>query len=732
MSSISRAPAERRGRSTRGSRLVSSLAVAALVGLSALSGVDAASARPQADSAPTVVPPGAQHVSGGSLNWGVRASIRNYLENFDHTAGWIEARQGAKYRKGQAYIEHPKATGWVNDDEDTASLTFAGEVQFFGFGESWMWYDHVRLDIANKKASIVADMKESYNVKVPTKDLVIATFDLGDDAIKVKDGTVTITSSEGTFSHAMAYEHLPQLGGEPSYGEPNDYTDPFTLALALEEAAPQPDPIPTPTAEPTPVPTTPVVPAPTPTVPADPPYGTSTGKSLEGSTATISVTPGYALHADAPTTVTIKGTGFDPGPGKGEAGYGQGGIYVVIGQAEPGESWRRSKGGLTGPEGDLNYGLPRFVGYQGSADGDVADGVMDENGNWQYELTIPKGSFESFFGDTLNCVERQCGVYSFGAHGVVNAANEATTLIHFVGDGSEKTWPPRPAPAPDPTPAPTPGPTPVPTPDPKPTPTPDPNPTPTPAPVEKNPHGESTGTNAAGAQLTVTPAYELGDSKQVITLKGTNYPTSNKGSNFGGAYILFGWVDPKAENGWGPSMRGRGGFEYIYIEGEENQSMVSYPGNTTVPGYPVMDKNGNWETSFTIDTSRFTAFGKQIDCYKMQCGVITIGAHGQANAAAEVFTPVYFNSSSQQPPAPEARPEIPADPTDPGAFPPPINPGGVNLSNGAVSGAKINTGIAEMDTSGRTIAIGGVLLMACGALSLALARSNRLSHRGDS
>ncbi|MDO4606907.1 MAG: HtaA domain-containing protein, partial [Bowdeniella nasicola] len=294
----------------------------------------------------------------------MRASIRNYLENFEHTSGWIEARQGAKYRKGQSYIEHPKATGWVDDASDTASLTFAGEVQFFGFGESWIWYDHVRLDIADKKATIVADMKESYNIKEPTKDLVMATFDLGDDAIKVKDGAVSITSPEGKFSHALAYDHLPRLGGEPSYGEPNDYTDPFTLALTLTNDAPEPGPTtsPTPTAAPTPEPTAvptpappaPVEPTPAPTVPAQAPYGTSTGKALAGSNATISVTPGYALHADGATTVTIKGTGFNPGPKKGDAGYGQGGIYVVIGQAKPGEDWRRSKGGLTGPDGDLN------------------------------------------------------------------------------------------------------------------------------------------------------------------------------------------------------------------------------------------------------------------------------------------------------------------------------------------------------------------------------------------
>ncbi|WP_293781973.1 HtaA domain-containing protein [uncultured Aeromicrobium sp.] len=784
-------------------RTWAAVALAAAVGATALGSLaapDIAQAAPDATTGSTPAPTAATPVTSGTLEWGVRASIRNYLENFDHTAGWIEARNGATYRKGDPAITFTGAEGWVDVEQQTAQISFEGEVQMFGFGEDWLWFEDVRVNVDSGDAQIVADIIQSYNVKERRDDVVLSTFEMPADSVGVEGGTLQIDSDAGKFTEPLWNEHLPQLGGAPTYGPPNDYTDPFTVTATVDDS-PAPTPGPEPTPGPTPEPTTPGPSEPPPSVPGEGPYGTSTGTPLSGTDAYITVTPGYALDTDGTTRVRVEGFNFDPGTAT-EPGTGSGGIYVVLGQAaEPDtENWRRSKGGRTGPGQDLDYALPRFVANHNSADGDVADAVMNADGYWSYTVDLPGSTLESFFGGgPIDCLESRCGFYSFGAHGAVNLHNEAATLIGFPGDGSEDTWPPReddtdtpPVAAPHPLPADdqltdatrggltevgrdgraltvqigrehagewvgatlhpdptfiswyrvgsdgaitvtlpstiTPGAfrlsvvdregtllgwlpfTYAANPNPSPNPPPGGNPGPG---ADKEPHGSSTGENPmSGAKLTVEPAYELEDEGQKVTLTGEGYPTSNNGNSFGGAYILFGWIDPDLGDRWGPSGDGVGGHGYVYIEGEENQSMVSYPGNTTVPGYPVMDENGDWEAEFTIASSRFTAFGKEVDCYEVQCGVFTIGAHGQANAGVEVFTPVYFDADGST--------------IDPGGRPGSAAPGGSGPGTlapaaGGPAGLKAATGLVSGSdpAAARLLALIGLLVMAGGSLGLA-------------
>ena len=165
------------------------------------------------------------------------------------------------------------------------------------------------------------------------------------------------------------------------------------------------------------------------------PDGAAVGTPLEGTDAHIAVTPGEELDGSGAVELTLNGYGFDPGPAV-EAGTGSGGVYVGFGtKADPdsAEEWRRSKGGSSGPVGqaDYTYGAPIFVANQGTGDAEVADGVMAADGTWTATLTIPGSSIPSFFGDTIDCLEHACGVFSFGAHGMVSAANEAYTAVSF-------------------------------------------------------------------------------------------------------------------------------------------------------------------------------------------------------------------------------------------------------------------------------------------------------------
>lgn len=772
--------------------------VAALIAMSVAGGASsAAAAEPEAQATSA----GEQQVTGGSLQWGVRSSIRNYLENFGHTEGWVAAYEGATYQRGAEAASFPVTSGVVDAEAETASIAFAGQLEMFGFGEDWLFFEDVRLEIADGTATIVVDMIESYNVKTRTDDLVIARFSVGADALQAtEDGRISLTTGRGTLSEEVGLRHLPSYGG-PTYGAPNDWTDPFTLDLALSATGGEGGG------------ETPGEGGNSGGDPVTGPYGVSAGKPYADTAATIRVTPGYAVHADGATELKVEGFGFDPGNAT-VPGTGSGGLYVGFGTmkdpSQP-EKWRRSAGGSSGPVGmgDYTYGVPMFVANQNSADGDVANAMMDASGYWSFTITIPGSNVPSFFGDTIDCLANQCGFFAFGAHGAVKAVNEAFVPVYFVGQ-DESGWPDRETDDDD-------DPVVVPTPE-KPVaePTlpqraalvdenrgsvqivstanstatvyvgtshtntwvgaavysdpefidwylvpasgrisvplpagleegdhalavlktdasligwasfaidPDGDDGPTTDPEKADPHGTSTGRNSAsGATMTVTPARSIADRDQKVTLTGTGYPTSNNGDTFGGVYILFGWVGKDGDAYTFPSAGGSSARDYAYADGQVTyQWMVNYPGNTTEPDAPMMDANGNWTSEFTVYGSSFTsANGIAIDCYQVQCGVFTIGAHGKVNAGVEVFTPVYFDESTPDPdakPAPVTPPPAQANP---------------NVTQQPGTGLSVNGGLEALLRTGadsRQLIFAGVLVLSLGLLGAALVYAQGLRAR---
>ncbi|WP_449282310.1 Ig-like domain repeat protein [Leucobacter sp.] len=177
------------------------------------------------------------------------------------------------------------------------------------------------------------------------------------------------------------------------------------------------------------------------------------------------------------------------------------------------------------------------------------------------------------------------------------------------------------------------------------------------------PNGSQTGTGTnhetLTPTLTVSPGYEVNpDGDTVLTLEGDGYATQNQwGSNFGGAYLLFGVVTPRNAGdpgSWAPTKQGVSGTNYDYAAGAGvYQSLINYPGNGTEPGLGFMDQNGDWTSTLTIPGARFESqAGNQIDCLVQQCGVITIGAHGSQSAGVEVFTPVTFAAENWEAIAP--------------------------------------------------------------------------------
>lgn len=141
------------------------------------------------------------------------------------------------------------------------------------------------------------------------------------------------------------------------------------------------------------------------------------------------------------TVFELNGSGFQSVVG------GQGGIYVAFGWVELPEDgkWTPSAGGENGvtykfaPDDEMadNDGYLKFVTFPGGATEAAANGgVLDEDGTWATEFTVPTPQFESVDREgnpaTVDCLEVLCGIVTIGAHNIKNANNESFTPVNFV------------------------------------------------------------------------------------------------------------------------------------------------------------------------------------------------------------------------------------------------------------------------------------------------------------
>lgn len=132
-----------------------------------------------------------------------------------------------------------------------------------------------------------------------------------------------------------------------------------------------------------------------------------------------------------------------------------------------------------------------------------------------------------------------------------------------------------------------------------------------------------------------------------LTVRGSGFQSVQGGH--GGVYVFFGTVS----GGWRPSQGGVAGADYSYVpdsEARDNQGFqkyVAFPGSDTAGSANggQMSASGSWSTTVVVPGPTFQARDRNgnvrtVDCRKVTCGVITIGAHGVANANNETFTPV--------------------------------------------------------------------------------------------
>lgn len=162
-----------------------------------------------------------------------------------------------------------------------------------------------------------------------------------------------------------------------------------------------------------------------------------------------------------------------------------------------------------------------------------------------------------------------------------------------------------------------------------------------------------------------------------LNVSGSGYQ-SIKGGH-GGIYVFFGTVSA----GWQPSKGGVTGQDYYYVPDSESknnqgfQKYVAFPGSDTGSSANggQMSATGTWSTTVKVPGAVFTARdrngnAKQIDCRKVTCGIITIGAHGVTNARNEAFTPVTVGDLyGGEQPAPESEPAPEQEQAAPGQQP---------------------------------------------------------------
>lgn len=147
-----------------------------------------------------------------------------------------------------------------------------------------------------------------------------------------------------------------------------------------------------------------------------------------------------------------------------------------------------------------------------------------------------------------------------------------------------------------------------------------------------------------------------------LSVKGRGFQSVQGG--FGGVYLMFGWVDDPRGGSWKPSRGGATGTDYRYIPDSENAAdnqgylrFIAFPGSSTsAEANAVLGRGGTFSVKLTVPGPTFQSVDRngkvvQVDCRKVTCGVITIGAHGVKNAANETFTPVRFTTVYDAAPA---------------------------------------------------------------------------------
>ncbi|WP_439675490.1 hypothetical protein [Embleya sp. MST-111070] len=127
---------------------------------------------------------------------------------------------------------------------------------------------------------------------------------------------------------------------------------------------------------------------------------------------------------------------------------------------------------------------------------------------------------------------------------------------------------------------------------------------------------------AGGAKLTVTPSTGLDPAGASVTVKGSGYAAGSGN----GIYVVFG---PK-EADWTTNAGNYGASKWIKAYGADG-----------------IDPDGTFSVTLTdVKAAYKNGAGKDVDCLKTECYVLTMAAHGSPDRSQDAFVKVAFKGGS--------------------------------------------------------------------------------------
>jgi hypothetical protein len=143
--------------------------------------------------------------------------------------------------------------------------------------------------------------------------------------------------------------------------------------------------------------------------------------------------------------------------------------------------------------------------------------------------------------------------------------------------------------------------------------------------------GPATPAGAAGPSVTVAPSINVARQGTSFVIKGSGFSATANGGL--GVYVAFG---PK------PSLHPADWFNKI----EYYQSAVwVHPGGTGTATNKPMNPNGTFQFTLTNGNgSPIQPTYGSTDCTRIQCGVVTMAAHGSSDRSQDSFRPVIYNT----------------------------------------------------------------------------------------
>jgi hypothetical protein len=356
----------------------------------------------------------ASNISGGSLDWGAKASFRSYIAG-PIAAGSITVTGATTNTDGT--FRFAPGSGTYDGATGALNASFTGKVRFIGhdMGDGPLLdvtFDHLRIEISGSAANLVADVDSKSLTSaevVHYPNLVLATLNMAGIAPSVAGATVTFTNVPVALTAA----------GVPAFAEfyeAGTALDPLTFSVTIAAAA-----SPTATATATTPAATTTTPAATAT--AVPATATATTPPVQGSPK---ITLSKTVVNPAGDTITVTGTGFLPSMAMGTrpplAGQ-PAGTYIAF--ASFAADWKPSAGapGSARPTDGANL---RWAVPEASRDlvGRDASVTLNPDGSFTAVITVRR----DYPGALAN---GNYGIYTFPGSGGVQPLFETFTPVTF-------------------------------------------------------------------------------------------------------------------------------------------------------------------------------------------------------------------------------------------------------------------------------------------------------------